>query len=327
MGSKIAALIVTLVWLVVPGACSASPLHRSTPEQPCRLPVGSFQRGVGGFFHYPDAGFTSDEASGLTYIAPRRSWVDSPRTSYSPDGEELMRFDGPRAPHPLIHIEDSTTFKEVRSFSDPGNGYPLGWTANGIAVLGAAPQSATAPASGLAIYVVNPTDGAQELAIPDSTPSIFISGQRLLEHDALWTMPTPQQLVRISLSDGSHETWYQTKASESLNLIGTGPDGVLLVEILTQTSRDSRYVALTRPLAAVEVSTAGLGLSGHPQAGVADSHGLWFIGGFGRIFLFQRGEIRYVGSVPSSVAPTGPSGPLLQSTAFFRPGGPCLPET
>ena len=71
------------------GALQTSHGYPAALSLSCRLPIGSFPTGVGGFIDFPGGKFLRDPQSAFSYDSASGRWLTVPRALISPDRASL----------------------------------------------------------------------------------------------------------------------------------------------------------------------------------------------------------------------------------------------
>ena len=300
----------------------------------CRLPLGSFPTGVGGFIDFPGGKFSRDPQSAFSYDAASGRWLTVPRALISPDRASYAASEFNKVPPygSLIRIVDMSNDNERASWRVEGNAGVIGWTLGGIYFIRYASRDPNF--LGPELWVLNSTTGERRLVTSQSKPGSglpLFKAWTALGGGAVWsktvpdTAPATDILVRVDLSGGHAVTWLK---APGLEVLGWDEQGHPLVAFSADVLR--RSVRLIRLLGPNQPSS--IGLDGFAPAGtlpaseVTDEHGAWFAAADGSIWLLRPGpqeKLARVGAVPLP-PPVTPQSDVGFELARVLVAGPCL---
>ncbi len=327
---KFSAFLVTLSLVVVGGCGPPQTAHLPTANLTCRLPVGSYPAGAGGFIDLPSGAFVHDSASALSYDAASAHWLAVPRAMISPDGSAYADSEFNKVPpYTRVRLIDIASEKDLATWPLEGNAAVMGWTLSGVYFVRAASKD---PAfHGPELWVLEPRTGQQRLVTAQPKPSLglpLFKAWTALGGAAVWsktvpdTQPSSDILERVDLKTGRAVRWLT--AVRGLNVLGWDEQGRPFIAL-----GDGRSVRLVRLLGPNEVDAiladGFLAPGTMAPSEVTDSHGSWFMGAGGSIWLLAPGDHRQLARVAAVPMPT-PSQP--QSDVGFPPtflfvAGPC----
>jgi len=274
----------------------------------CRLPVTNANRTSSGFLSLPDGKYTPAGEYGLTYDPALGTWLPVPANWVAPNGRAFAyvnRLDanGGAADAEMLHIVDAVTRSQT-VWLLPQRGAIIGWTVDGI--------------------YFSARDNAETLLIDPATGESHSIGINMSEPGTSWselrdgygwgvaypggydTIGSGQyKLMRLDLSTGQAELWYASPAE--LWLLGDDAEGrPILIEGSGSSDGTGRPIAVVAQNKAVHLGTADQ-IFTWDQVVVADSHGYWFSGAMGGIWLYTpAGGLRHVKSESPADMVAGP---------------------
>jgi len=274
----------------------------------CRLPVTNANRTASGFLSLPDGKYTPANGYGITYDAALGIWLPVPSSWVAPNGRAFAyvnRLDatGGIVDTAMLHIVDAVTRSDT-VWLLPQSGAIIRWNVDGI-YFNAESNAET--------LLINPATG-------ESHPiGIKTRGQGTwwteVQNGYAWglTFPggydslnsAPFQLMRLDLSTGEASPWYTSQTE--LRLLGLDLEGrAILIEGSGSSDGSGRPIAVLAQNKAVHLGTADQIFS-WDQIAIADSHGYWFSGAMGGIWLYTpAGGLRRVKSESPADMVAGP---------------------
>jgi hypothetical protein len=321
----------------------------------CRLPVGGFvppgpkgapgnsidadgqpsQKSTGGFLELPGGAYTPTSSSDRSYLAGAGTWVPVYPQAIAPDERSYIETRVPVSPGSapatttLFFVDVRTGSRRLLYTAPDGQlAAVLAYTPLGVFVMTF--PSGKGP-SGL--EVIDPATGAHRsvAGAQATTPNeqliwMAVSGSTAWGMDVtnLQTsagMPATR-LVKLSLIDGSVADWYDSPGP--FTIAGLDASGHPIIFVLGQGAAsptfDLRLVAAPKQSIAVEPN--GGTFLGSRGPGVTDSHGTWFGGPDGSIWLYSStGSFNKVASIPPQ---PGDTGQPYDPHAWRTIAGPCV---
>jgi hypothetical protein len=329
------ALVLAICFLSATG-CGALPASQGREVRhdfSCRLPVGSFPTGVGGFIDFPSGKFSRDPQSAFSYDSASGRWLAVPRALISPDRASYAASEFSKvSPYgSLIRIVDMASDTERASWRVEGNAGVVGWTPGGVYFIRSASRDPNF--LGPELWVLNPTTGERRLVTPQPKPGRglpLFKAWTALGGGAVWsktvpdTAPSTDVLVRVDLSDGRAVTWFK---APGLEVLGWDEQGHPFVAFSADVSRPSvRLIRLLGPNQPSSIGLDGFAPAGTmPPSEVTDEHGAWFAAADGSIWLLgpgPQGKLTRVGAVPLP-PPVTPQSDVGFELARVLVAGPC----
>lgn len=329
---KVWASLLTFSLVAIAGCGASQSAQPPTANLACRLPVGSYPAGAGGFIDLPSGAFVRDLQSAFSYDAASGRWLPVPRAMISPDGMTYVDAE-PNYVKPygttLVRLVDLASQKERATWTVEGNAAALGWTSGGIYFVRSASKDPSF--EGPELWALDPTTGQQRLVAPQPKPGVglpLFKAWTALGGTAVWsktvpdTPPSNDILERVDLATGHAVRWL---TATGLTVLGWDEQGHPFVAL--GDDRSVRLVRMLGPNETVSISSNGFSAPGDMSPSeVTDSHGSWFVGAHGSIWFLPTGDQMQLTRLAAVPLPT-PTPP--QSDVGFQPtllfvAGPCV---
>jgi hypothetical protein len=197
---------------------------------------------------------------------------------------------------------------------------PLAWSAAGIyfhQFAGSEPE----------IWLLDPSRQTSRM-VAGTAKDFEFKGWTAFGGGAVWAKtventsgPTGDILVRIDVTGGHTEVWFQEKALSRIDVLGFSLDGYPLV--IVSSGQSSRMLLLTGPGKSLAVDSRTYRYGPATGFGILDGHGLWLLAADGGVWLYRNGGLSSVGIVklPDPTSPRGSHfGPIRPTLSI---AGPC----
>jgi hypothetical protein len=279
----------------------------------------SGQKGTGGFIDLPSGTYSPVADSDVTYLADARVWLPVSQQSIAPDGKSFVVARSPREslqpPTTTLFMIDVKTRQERLLFAPPeGNfAFVLAYTSAGVYVEFGPSQPTPGQGSGYGLVLIDPATNkhapvpgaqAQGTAMYQAWLAVAAGAAWGMVLSGSQTQPS-YQLVRLNLSDGSRELWYEA----GFALVGFDWNDHPILQTGAQTSADVtglKLVSVTAPKQAAPIEVKGGNFQFGRGQSIKDSHGVWLGSGDGSIWLLTPdGQLRKVATVPPQPGGSG----------------------
>lgn len=326
LAQDLRSISVTAIGVLSLAGCGVAPARTadSSLAFSCRLPIGSYPAGLGGFVDFPRGTFTPDPQSMSSFDAGR--WLPINRAHISPDGtayalDEYIK-DGSYTT--AIHVVDVETGKDRAVWRVDGADVVAGWTESGVYFIRYASHQPNF--AGPDLWLLGPTTGRQRLVTrqpPINAGLPLFKALTALGGGAIWTWsasddrPAKNILLRIDLTTGQATTWMT--AAGRLDVLGWDALGHPFVAV------GGELVRLLGPNRTSPVESVGFRSPGTmPPSGVTDNHGSWFAAIDGSIWFLANGgdQMDKVAAVPLPI-PTPPQSDMGFQISLLLIAGGC----
>ncbi len=335
-----------------PARKAGTPLESRSPAVgfSCRLPVaGLGQTGQGGFIRFPEATFTPDPASEVSYDAAAHRWLPVAASLIAPDGRSYVQSATVSASTELRLVEAMSGRSRV-VWSGDGNWSAIGYAPGLAYMLRTYPPIHRYASSTHQIYMLDlkSSDRSPKLVGPPSPSQWTTWGPS--KGGAIWGIdvgsppslqpdPTPSSGIRIDmdtairmdLTTGAIQR-FVTMRGLDLYLLGFDSAERPIVAMRGYSTPINRIGVITSPDSMTDL-VLGSEPGFEPRSARSDQHGVWFdtqdgqsiwlydaTHGLRSVFRFPQPTPR---PIPSESGPVGLGGPFVGSPARVL-AGPCV---